>query len=243
VLRSQVETENARIELARSQFQLEAAWQVLSARMGTPHMPQPMLIGDIEAPAAERTWEESLRRLQSESPEMAVAVLRVERARWALSRAKAEPIPNVTVQGSLQHDNASHFDIAGVQATFPVPLFNRNQGNIMAAQSDLRAAEHDLDRVALALQQRLADVYAQYGLAQRQANVYRTSILDKSKKTLDLVTQGYKLGEFNYTDLLTAQRTYFEASLTYLNALKDLRAAEARLEGLLLGGSLEDPEP
>jgi cobalt-zinc-cadmium efflux system outer membrane protein len=240
VLRAQIEAEAARIELSRAQFQLDAAWRSLSALMGVPSMPMPALAGDAEPPSCEYDWQASLQRLLSESPEMAAAVLRVERARWALSRAQAEPIPNVTLEGSVQHDSATRDTFAGVQASIPIPLFNRNQGNILAAQSELRAAERDVDRVALGLQQRLAIVFSQHAAAQREASGYKEGILDRAKTTYELVDRGYRQGEFNFTDVLTAQRTYFQAHLTYLNALREVRAAEAKIEGLLLTGSLED---
>jgi cobalt-zinc-cadmium efflux system outer membrane protein len=245
VLRAQIETENARIELARSEYQWQAAWQTLSVRMGLPRngrteVARPILVGDAATPAGEYGWDEALERLLHESPEMAAAAVRVERARWVLTRAQAEPVPNVTLQGGLQYDNATRDTIGNFQASIPIPLFNRNQGNILAARSELRAAEADLERVGLALQQRLAEVYAHYAAARRQAAGYRESILGKAKDTLERVGRAYRLGEFSYTDMLSAQRTYSEANLTYLSALRELRGAEARIEGLLLTGSLED---
>jgi cobalt-zinc-cadmium efflux system outer membrane protein len=171
---------------------------------------------------------------------MGAALLRAERARWALSRARAEPIPNVTLEGSVQYDDATRDTFAGVKASIPVPLFNRNQGAIFAAESELRAAERDVDRVGLWLQQRLATVFSQYVIAQHESTTYRDAILGKAETTMNLIEKGYRAGEFNSTDVLTAQRTYFQANISYLNALRELRAAEARIEGLLLSGSLED---
>ena len=45
-------------------------------------------------------------------------------------------------------------------------------------------------------------------------------------------------GEFGVVDLLTAQRTYFQASLAYLDALRELWTASVEIRGLLLRGSL-----
>jgi cobalt-zinc-cadmium efflux system outer membrane protein len=240
LLRAQIEFEQARIELSRAEQQLLAAWRTLSAVMGTPQMAMPMLEGDPASQPCHYEWEPTLGRLLSESPEMGAALLRAERARWALSRARAEPIPNVTLEGSVQYDDATRDTFAGVKASIPVPLFNRNQGAIFAAESELRAAERDIDRVGLWLQQRLAAVFSQYAVAQHESTTYRDAILGKAETTLNLIEKGYRAGEFNSTDVLTAQRTYFQANISYLNALRELRAAEARIEGLLLSGSLED---
>ena len=40
-------------------------------------------------------------------------------------------------------------------------------------------------------------------------------------------------------NLLTAQRTFSQTNWNYLESLRELRAAEAEIEGLLLSGSLE----
>ncbi len=138
VLRAQIESQAAGIELARAQYQQQAAWQTLAARMGLPPGaancgPRPALVGAADAPACDYCWDAALERLLYESPEMAAAAVRVERARWALSRAQAEPIPNVTLEGSVQHDSATRDVIGGFQASIPIPVFNRNQGNILTA--------------------------------------------------------------------------------------------------------------
>lgn len=42
--------------------------------------------------------------------------------------------------------------------------------------------------------------------------------------------------------LLTAQRTYFQTDLAYLDALRDLRTSAAAIEGNLLTDSLQTAE-
>ena len=51
--------------------------------------------------------------------------------------------------------------------------------------------------------------------------------------------QGCEAGELNFLNLLTAQRTYFQTNLDYVEALCDMWAASAEIEGLLLTNSLE----
>ncbi len=56
---------------------------------------------------------------------------------------------------------------------------------------------------------------------------------------LDLVQRGYQLGEVGYLDLITAQRTYFQTNLAYLDSLAVMWGRWAEIDGLLLSGSLE----
>jgi cobalt-zinc-cadmium efflux system outer membrane protein len=240
VLRAQVELETARIELRRSQFARSASWRNLVAIMGTFDMPCAEAAGALEVAWPEYDWCVTLQQLLSRSPEMGAAVMRVERARWALRRANVEPIPDVNVQGMVQRDDATRDTIFGAQATVALPIFNRNQGNISAAQSELIAAQHDTDRVAAALQQRLAPAFQAYEAARFEAERYQKVIIPSAERILEQVTLGYRQSEFSYTDLLTAQRTYFQARLSYLETLRQLRVAVARIDGLLLSDSLKD---
>jgi outer membrane protein TolC len=49
----------------------------------------------------------------------------------------------------------------------------------------------------------------------------------------------YGAGEANYTALLTAQQTYSQPQINYLDAVRMLRIAEVEIDGLLLKGSLQ----
>jgi cobalt-zinc-cadmium efflux system outer membrane protein len=89
------------------------------------------------------------------------------------------------------------------------------------------------------LQQRLASVFEQYENARGQVEQYANDILPNAQKSLDLVTAGYRQGEFNYLMLLTSQRTFFQVNLAYVDAIRELRSAVVAIEGDLLGDSLQ----
>jgi cobalt-zinc-cadmium efflux system outer membrane protein len=143
---------------------------------------------------------------------------------------------------SVQKDNASGYTFASVQVGMPIPVFNRNQGAIQQAQAEITAADRDAERVALDLQKRLAAVYQRLVDAQMQATRYHDTILPKSEESLRLITAGYEVGELSYLNLLTAQRTYFQTSLQYLDVLREAWSAHVEIKGLLLSGSLSSTQ-
>jgi outer membrane protein TolC len=106
----------------------------------------------------------------------------------------------------------------------------------------LLAAEREVQKVRLALHQRLAAVFEQYTNARFQVEKYRNDILPNAEASLKLTSVGFKQGEYGYLALLTVQRTYFQTSLTYLDALRDLHAAATAIEGNLLSDSLQTRE-
>ena len=80
----------------------------------------------------------------AESPQLAGAQAGVARAQAALSRECAGRNPNVELQAGVQYDNATRDTIAGVQVGVPLPIYNRNQGNIRKAQAELAAAQQEV---------------------------------------------------------------------------------------------------
>lgn len=240
VLQARVEADTARILADNSRVQLSAAWQRLAAVLGDSQLPRIDLPDALPSDLPEVTWEEARKRILVDHPLLTAARHNAERARWALQRASVEPIPNVDVQTGVQFDNASRTTIANLQVGLPLPLLNRNQGGIQQAQAEIVVAERAVERVELTLHRRLAAVYERYGVARQRVEKYASDILPAAKETLDLTSEGFRAGEFDFLQLLTAQRTYVQSNLAYLDALRELSLSQAEIAGLLLTESLED---
>ncbi len=240
VLQTEIQLRTAEVLMRQAENEQHAAWRRLAAVLGLPGIqPGPVEDGLDTIPVLD--WESSLARLQSESPELASAAAAWRRARAVVVQQRAEVVPDVTTQITVQHNNVTGDTVTGVQATLPLPLWNRNQGNIGRALADVRAATADIQRVELDLQQRLAAAFQQYADAEIQVRNYAEGILPRAREAMNLVASGYASGEVGYLDLLTAQRTYFQTNLAYLEALQRLWQSSARIDGLLLGDNLQVP--
>jgi cobalt-zinc-cadmium efflux system outer membrane protein len=242
LLQSRIEADTARVFLERARNRHLAAWRSLAAVVGAADMEPRPLTGDFQDGLSQLTWDDAFARLLAQSPQMAVAQTGVARAQAAVSRECAGRVPNLELQGTVQYDHATRDTFATVQVGIPMPIFNRNQGNISRAQAELLAAENEVQRVQLALRQRLAGVFEQYTNAHYQAEKYSRDILPNAAESLKLTNSGYKQGEYSYLAVLTAQRTFFRTNLAYLDALRELRAAATTIEGNLLSDSLQAGE-
>jgi cobalt-zinc-cadmium efflux system outer membrane protein len=243
VLQARVELSSARVsaELARNRY--VALWRRLAATVGAPDMQPLPVAGDLETELPNPSWDESLARVLGASPELAAARADIARATWALRRARAEPIPDLNVMASVQHDNEGGDDVANLQIMVPVPLHDKNQGAIRAAEAELRVARAEVARLELQLQTRLAAAFEQYANARAQVDRYSREILPDARKSLELVTRAYRQGEFPYLTLLEAQRTVSRTNLAYLTALVQLWESATAIEGLLLTDSLQMAAP
>jgi cobalt-zinc-cadmium efflux system outer membrane protein len=237
-LQAGLEMQSADILVVSAENRRTAALRSLAAVIGVTELPTNELSGDSDVIPEVQTWAESLERLLTNSPEISAAAANIERSRWALQRACAEPIPNITVQGVVMSDNGIGGKTDGiVQLTMPLPLYNRNQGAIQQAQATVVAANHALAQLEMRLQNQLAPVYERYASAANQVHKYHDQILPAAKESLELVRQGHKAGEYPFLNLLTAQRTFFQNNLQYLDALREFRAAAIEIDGLLLRDS------
>jgi cobalt-zinc-cadmium efflux system outer membrane protein len=239
VLLSEIEAEESEILADNAHNEHTETWRRLAAVVGATDLdPQP-LAGDLDRDIPDYDWEESYARAVVLNPELSAAEARVSRARIAIVRARQQNVPNVNVMLSAAHKNSNHNDVAGVQVGFPLPILDRNQGNIFAAESELIAASNSVRRIELELQDRLAQALRRYANAYQQANRYKQEILPRAQQSLDLVTRGYASGQVDFLTLLTSQRTYIRVNLAYLSTLDDLWQAATLIEGQLLSGSLQ----
>ncbi|WP_254511485.1 TolC family protein [Anatilimnocola floriformis] len=240
VLQARLEVRNVQILVVNARNRRAAAWQSLTTVVGRPHWQMQNLVGNLDA-VPQHTWQQALHTLLGSSPEIAIAMTNIERARWQAERARIEKTPNITVRGMVNViDNGINGDPDGTVAIgLPLPLWNRNQGALVQAQHQAAAAERALEQLELSLQNRLAPVFERYSNALNQVKEYRENILPAAQESLDLSRLLYQAGEAGFLNLLTAQRTYAQTNLAYLDALRDLRTAAAEIEGLLLSNSLQ----
>ncbi len=243
VLQARVEANTARLELVAARKTQEAAWRQLRAVLGGPEMEPAPLAGQLEADLPDLKWSESVHALLSGSPQMARAMAGVERAQAAVAQACAQRTPNIEATAAVRYNDGTDSTTASFLVGVPLMIYNRNQGNILRAQAELAAAQHELRRLELLLQEQLASSFRDYEVAREQVEQYRRDILPDAKRSLDLIRTGYQQGEFSYLQLLTAQQTYSRTNLAYIERLRELRLRAVQIEGLLLTGGLDSPGP
>jgi cobalt-zinc-cadmium efflux system outer membrane protein len=197
-----------------------------------------MLVGNLDRESPAWSWHEMLAALMTNSPELAAAEVNVVRAERGLERARQEIKPDYDVMVSLRHHNVTADEIANIQVGFPIPYLDRNQGNIQSARADLVIAQHAVRQLQLRLHDRLSTVYRQYRDAYQQAMRYRSETVPRAERSMALSREGYKHGQLDYLNLLTAQRSYFQVKLSHLKSLGQLHRTMVLLEGQLLSGSL-----
>jgi|LakMenEpi03Aug12_release.lakeMendotaPanAssembly.Ray.scaffolds.fasta_scaffold08026_2 cobalt-zinc-cadmium efflux system outer membrane protein len=241
VLQATIEAENAQIVLQNASNRAVASWQALASLTGLPAYQPELVSGSFDFDPATFDFETVLSQLRSTSPEISAVVAEIETAQRTLARERFEPRPNVSVNGLVNYrDNGiGGGSDGGVAVALPLPLWNKNQGRIREAFYQLQASQHALTKLERDLQNRLAPAFERYANSKNQFQRYRESIIPAATESLELNKRAYTAGEVGFVEYLTAQRTYFQTSLNYLDSARELRVAESEIDGLLLQGSLQ----
>jgi cobalt-zinc-cadmium efflux system outer membrane protein len=223
---------------------------ILISVVGVPSLPDGSVAGRIDADLPSPDERQLLTLLLAGSPAVQTAQAGVERAEAALRRARRETIPDLTLKGGLQQNyeplNLGPSREVGLQGFAEIGLhlhlWDRNQGNIAAARSDLEAAQDEVHRVDLILRKRSAMYAEEYRSARLTADRYRGEILPRLERAYGLMTAQY--GEMNasFIRVLNLQRMLYENETGYIDALEHSWTSSVALLGFLLEGGLMAPD-
>jgi cobalt-zinc-cadmium efflux system outer membrane protein len=241
VLAARIEVRQEKVALQNARALYEAAWKQLAAFIGEPNLPLARLEGDLEALGALPDYDAALGHLLEASPELQAARAEVGRDQFGLKREQVEPIPNLQVQVANGYDFETRNEVTSVQVGVRLPLFDHNQGNVHTAQAQLARSQAEICRVELSLRQRMARAYARYRTTLALVEAYRDHNLPDAKEAYELYLASFRKRAAAWPQVLVAQRTYFQLSVDYVEALDQLRESETAILGLLLVDGLDEP--
>ena len=230
--RARVAEAAARVEHSQASTDLDTARQRLAALFGELAPRFSVAAGEVDDVALPPEPIDVAGRLGN-APELVRARAEVERREALAALARTQRIPDLAINAGNVSIPEARVRATVVGVSVIVPLFNRNQGNILEAavrteqaRQQLAAAELRLRSEALQAQQRLA-------AARSQAASVRDEILPGARVALDAATLGFELGRFSFLDVLDAQRTLFAAQGQLVRTVADAYRAAADLERLV----------
>lgn len=233
VLLLRVERRRAELALRTAEIATDAQKRVLGATMGATDIRIDAVQGNLMVPIPDFDSDSALLELVHGNSAVHMALLEVSRSQYLLRRAEVEPIPNVAVQGGFQYSYSTNNAQGIIGVYLDVPIWNRNQGGIAAAQAAIFRANANRESVELDLTKQLVIALQDYRMAEVSVRALEDGILPDAMKTLELVQKAYARGQFDITRLVQVQRSLFQANLDYVSALEDRLRAAAAVAGLL----------
>jgi cobalt-zinc-cadmium efflux system outer membrane protein len=180
------------------------------------------------------------------------AAARVEVAVAKIGRAQAEGRVDVALFGNYMRMAAAfpqrgfipggglerigavfHYVSAGAMIT--IPVLNRNQGQVAAAQAERAGAVAAHQAARLTADAEIAAARARDAHAQQAVDVYTGGAQMLARQNLTVVSQSYDLGRVTVFDVLAERRRYFDVERAYTAALQAAYEARTALN-LAVGG-------
>ena len=248
VLEAEVEAQQAELAVTMAEQNQLRVWKALSAVVGNPRLPLMRLEGKLENTLAVNV-DELVEKIASESPAVKIAELGVQRAEAALARAKRESIPDLQIRGGMQQNrellsepNGRPVGLQGfADVGVRIPIFNRNQGNIATATSDVERTKREVERVKLVLRERAASVAQSYTFSQTAVDRYKNQMIPRAQKVYEMYAKKYREMASAYPQVLIAQRTLMQLEVSYIGALETFATSSVSLQSYLLTDGLEAP--
>jgi cobalt-zinc-cadmium efflux system outer membrane protein len=246
VVQLEVDRDRYRAELEATERSIPPAFRRLAASVGAPDLASSRLAADLDRMPPDYDLDRVQAYVVAIHPELRSAQVGVERAQLLVQRAEADPIPNLTVSTGYTRQNQNKSNDWTVGVGLPVPVWNRNEGNILAAKAQLGEAVATVGQTQNHLVNRIAGSFGAYTAARRRAERYKADIVPKTRETYDLALKAYRGGQFEYLRVLQAQRAVAEANLEYLRSLGEMWRAASEVAGFMLEDQwplLSDPPP
>ena len=176
-------------------------------------------------------------RMLAQRPEVRTAQAQVEAEKEKVQLARREwiPDPAIMVQGQRYNDTqhiASEFN-TGISFSIPWVNYGKYSAGTKEAQSNLAAAQAELDRVQKESLGLLRDQLQKIETTHHHAELFQKEILSQAEKAFAASRSAYESGKGEFSDWITAQRLLRDTQATALNHLTDYQIAIAELEGIV----------
>ncbi|MGE0758403.1 MAG: TolC family protein [Pirellulaceae bacterium] len=236
-----VALQQQRLAVLRAENTLRCTWQELTAVVGID-LPFGVLSGTLETDVEMIEWQAALDRLMESAPQLQQARAKLEGDQLQVERELVESVPNIVVQGGAGQNFEAGQAVGTFQVRMEVPLWDKNQGTIRQARSDLARQHAEIRRLELVLRRELGRVYDQYLSAFQHVQNYKSVILPESRRVYEIRLDSYEDDRITWQSVLAAQQGYFALRGQYVEQLIALRENEVLILGFLLHGGLMVPE-
>lgn len=230
--RARVAEAGVRVSLLQAESQLRNARHRLSGLWGNPEPRFTEVSGELDRLMASPDLEVVQRRLAA-SPLLERAQRELERRRSLVSLEQRRAVPDVSFSVGMKRQETLSGDQVLVGVKVPLPVFNRNQGNLLEALRREDKAREELRAVRVSLSSEALQALERVGARRDEVELLRRDLVPGAQSAYEAATIGFENGKFSFLEVLDAQRTYFSAKSQYLTALAAFHRAQTELESLL----------
>lgn len=229
-----------KIKIQLLQFQNDVAQAQLAKVEGLADLRQTLgpesvpvnydIVGQFEYQAVKANLEDLQIRALQMRPDLRAAQQGITAANSQYLLAKADAKQDLTVQANYTHVNG--INGASFYTSIPLPIFNRNQGEIARTRYAITQSQELEKRASGQVATDVHDAYYTLQTNDQIVQLYLSGYLAEAQADRDIAEYSYQRGAASLLDFLDAERSYRATQLSYrqvlaayLTALEQLREA------------------
>lgn len=189
------------------------------------------VIGDLAYQPLQTKLEDLQMRALRERPDFRAAELGITAAQSQYLLAKANS--KVDVTGTYDFTHVSGENTGSIFASFDLPIFNRNQGEIARTNYALAQAKEQEQSASDTVLSDVSNAYEAVKSNDEVVQLYTSGYLKQAQDSRDISEYAYKRGAASLLDFLDAQRSYRSTQLAYRQALASYMTALEQLKEAL----------
>jgi cobalt-zinc-cadmium efflux system outer membrane protein len=226
---------------------LQSALFELNLLRGEP-LDTPLRIADVQLdfpPVPDR--EALLASARARNFDIRMRLAELEQQGFKLELSRRQRWPEIAVGPFISQEEAGDREtIAGIGITLPLPLWNRNAGNIETGKARQQQAETSLFTVRLETEKAVMEEWLAYRLNSEELRRWQADSVQRFRQAAELGDRHYRLGSLPIATYLELQREYLDSLDSILSLQTDALASLQRLEVLTqmsLGNVTRDHSP
>ena len=231
-LRAQVAADLFRVDRERAKTQLATARRDLAILMGDSSPRFGEAVGRLASIGQPPSFQSVVDAIEA-NPQLVrwTAVTAQRNAELILARLK--PIPDVHLSAGWRHFQDTNDDAVRLGVSIPLPVFDQNTGNIIAAEEMLAktGAERAINK--LVLTSIAGRAYDALNGALAELKLLRTSVIPNARSAAETIQSGYLQGRFTLLEMLDVRGSVLQALLREQEAQQNFHIAIATIEGLV----------
>jgi outer membrane protein, heavy metal efflux system len=176
---------------------------------------------DYQPVHADMTGMKSLAALNR--PDLRAAQQAVVAAESQLALQKANGKMDVT--GTFNYTHTAGVNTGAFFYNMPLPIFNRNQGEIQRASYGITQAQQQASETTQQVSTDVVQAYENLRTNDQIVQLYQGGYVDEARESRDISEYAYRKGAASLLDYLDAERTYRANQLAYRQALANYMLA------------------
>ncbi|MGH1374556.1 MAG: TolC family protein [Cellvibrionaceae bacterium] len=230
--KADIEKAAAEVEKRKAQKELITAKNGLARLLGSNDSANLDVNSDISTLPI-LVEQQTLIAALKDAPQSKVHEFAKMQARSSLDLAQSTSIPDPTFGLGVRRFNENDSTALVASLSFPIPVFDRNQGSVKEARANMNKADAQSYAVDLSLHNSALHAWENLASALEETKTYQNEIIPSARKAYTQADNGYSRGAFSFLDLLDAQRTLYEVQQAHLDSLLNVYEAKAKTDFLM----------